>query len=444
MRRVGDRLLVFFIVFQLIFPASIARAGAKPSVAVPPLSGAMDDRARNGLANALRNTGTVSMIETSAIDNYLKDRQSRAIKQPKKDNSASSDLKKGIDLYRNLEIDKAISKLTNVKTRFRESLSDPASFENLRVAQIYLGMAYLAKRERSRAKDELKTAVILDPERKTRKLPEKFYPSDIRKLFEEARADVLKKEKGELEVTTSTGGEIVYVDGKSIGTAPTRVNDLPVGEHFVRVEGEGRIPYFAPQTIVSGENRLLAELKSLSNIDVDKLFGTVQQTSDIDHERVAFLDEMGLALGIDMFVFLTPEQGAVRAQLYDQRSQDISPSVREKSPEALAALLIKQIGADGYIRPQTENRPSSSTDVQSSDRPLAENLKPKDETSLSQQASRPLVDSRLPGDPEPWYKNHWIWIGVGAAVLIGGGAALLMTSKKGSSNSTLTLTVPGK
>ncbi|MFH1017558.1 MAG: PEGA domain-containing protein [Pseudomonadota bacterium] len=444
MRNFHLRSLALLLSVALAFPISGVRAEGKPTLIVPPLAGASNEPARTALAAAFRDTGDVSVIEGAAVDTFLRERMAPA-SAPKKDTSASTFLKQGMAAYRGLDVDSAIKKLVKAKSAFRNSLSDEGAFEGLRAAQFYLAMSYLAKKERSRAREELLQALVLDPERKTRKLSEKLYSNEVRKLYDEARRQVGQMPKGDLEVSTPSGGELVYVDGKSAGAAPVRAGELPAGEHFVRVEAEGREPYVAAQTVVAGENRVVVDLKPVRKVDPVRFFSPVNTASDIDHERAAFLDEMGLALGGDIFVLLAPEQGQVSAQLYDQRSQEVTTIERDKTASGLARKLLGHLDRDGYVSSRkTLALPVPKPEVAQTES-LPANLKPQPEGRLSEQPAQ-VLRAPNPSTRRAWYENPWLWggvaLGLGAAV----GAVLLFTDvgKSGAGSSTLTLTVPGK
>ncbi len=427
-----------------MFPISTAGAESKATLIVPPLAGDSNQPARAALAAALREAGKVSVVEDAAVDTFLRERMAPSA-SPKKDTGAATLLKGGIAAYRALELDAAMQKLNKAKTAFRNNLSEEGAFEGLRAAQFYLAMSYLAKKDKSRAREELLQALVLDPERKTRKLSEKLYSNEVSKLYEEARRDAGQMSKGDLEISTQAGGELVYVDGKSAGAAPVRVSELPTGEHFVRVEAEGREPYFAAQTVVAGENRVVVGLKPIRKVDPVRLFSPVGSASDIDHDRASFLDEMGLALGGDIFVLLAPEQGQVSAQLYDQRSQEVTVLEKDKTPSGLARKLLSHLDQDGYVSTQTApTLPVPKPEAVQTEN-LPENLKPQPEGRLSEQPAQAL---RVPNRSTvtAWYENPWIWGGVALGLGAVTSAVLVFTDlgKNSATTSTLAVTVPGK
>jgi tetratricopeptide (TPR) repeat protein len=401
------------------------------------------------LAEALRGAGKVSVIEDTAVDNFLRDRMGPA-NVPKKEFGARKLLEEGTAAYRNLKLEEAVRKLAKAKVAFRNNLAEEGAFEGLRASQFYLAMSYLARKERTQAREELLQALTLDPERRTRKLSDKLYSTEVRKLFEESRKEVSAKARGDLEISTPSGGELVYVDGKSAGAAPVRIQDLPIGEHFIRVEAEGKEPYFASQTVVSGENRIVADLKSHRKIDPEKYFSPVKSSSEIEQDRASFLDEMGLALGADIFVLLSPGTGQVSAQLYDQRSQEVSPIEKDKTPSGLARKLLSHLDRDGYVTgaaaAAAQSMPVSKPDAAPA-ASLPANLKPDAESRLSDQPQQTLTVPRTGRiDRKAWYENPWIWGGLALGLGAAAASVLLFTNvgKKSATTDTVSVTVPGK
>ncbi len=433
------QVLSVFLSLLLVLPSTWARAATKPTVLVAPMEGGEGNRrARSALISSFRETGQVNVIEEDAVDRYLEDRNasSQGHESP---SDGTQKLKSGIKAYRALKIDQAISHLELAKKEFREHLVQAEDFQALRATQMYLAMTYLAKKNRQRAKDEITEAILLDPGREKRKLPSKHYSPAVRKLFREVLRQIMEGEHGDLEVTSLPSGAVVYVDGKSIGASPVRVRELPAGEHFLRVEAEGRKPYMKAVTIIQGENRIPVELPKIDSVDLEKMFSILPKADQISPKRSAFLDEMGIGLGADILVFLAPSEGSVKGQLYDLRSQEISVLESGSSPQELVNKLSKHMDSDGYvIPPKTELSKRSQQTVQRQNPPI---FRPAPGTRLSDQATHPMP--KTSPTENQWYKNKWIWIGVGAVLATGAGVFLLTDlGKKGATTSTINVTIP--
>ncbi|HLG18195.1 MAG TPA: PEGA domain-containing protein [Bdellovibrionota bacterium] len=441
-------LFPLFLSLLLAFPIPL-KAESKPVVAVPPFGEGANEKARAAVIRTLRDTGRVTVIESAVVDRYL---AGLAPKGTQKTQSSSIEegtklLEKGQQAYTQLKVKEATDLLFKAKDWFRNHLTDEGAFEGLRAAQFHLAMAYLAGKDSAKAKEEIKEVIVLDPERDSRTLSAKLYPPDIRKLVDGIRADIRKREHGDLEVVTRPAGALIYVDGRSAGASPARVRGLPAGEHFIRAQFEGSESQFTSKFVVSGENRIELELRPVQTADVSKNFETVNQSQDIDHHRAAFLDQAGLALGADIFLLVSPSSGAVKAQFYDQRSQEVSRPQSDTTPEGLVGKLVQDLDANGYVIAAEETAKKAS--------PLAPPLvtqtselqpPPTAKGTLTNQPEQPLLAPNRPGERRLWYENPWIWAAVGGVLLVGAGSALLFTDvgKSDATTSTLTLTVPGR
>ncbi len=415
-------------------------AGSLPTLAVPPLGESQEEKASQAVSRALQSSKKIFVLENATVKRYLQS-QKKGLERKTTPYEASLLLNKGQEEYRKVNLKEAISLFTKAKVMYRGQLFEEESFEGLRAAQLNLAMAYLGDKDEARAREEMREIVILDPEREKRELPEKLYPPNIRNLYKTVREEVRKKQFGNLDVVTSTPGVLVYVDGKSIGSTPARLERLPAGEHFIRVEMEGTEGFFGSKYIVAGENRMEPELKLGHVTNPLKYFSTVATSSQIDQHRAAFLDDMGVSLGADIFVFLTPEYAQVSAQLYDQRSQEVSPVVQDKTPEGLVTKLLKFIDADGYVV-KGEETLKEGRDL-AKKKNLPENLKPEASGTFSEQA-KTKTSKGYQGTP--WYQNRWVWIGLGGGLLLVGGGLFLFTDlgKSNATKGTLTLTIPGR
>lgn len=430
----------FSFVLCLLLFWSHGFAQSRPTLAIPPLHSTLNKQAVEAIVQSFQKTQEVFVLDSSLVERYLRNRTKTST--PKKSTKvASITLKEGQEAYRRLQIKRAIDLLTQAKLQFRKELYEEESFEGLRSAQFHLAMAFLASKETGRAKEELRDIYILDPQRRARKVSAKLYPPNIRNLYQEVQKEMSRKKQAELYIKTKPPGAIVWVDGKTVGSSPVRVKRLPVGEHFLRLDLKGTDGFFGSKFVVEGSNQVDISLTSEKSIDMAKYFATVTSSNEIDHRRAAFLDDLGVALGTDILLFLSPGKAEVHGQLYDQRSQETSSIVKASAPEDLVAKLVQYLDAEGYVasvgeKHKTKARPSKKAV------PLPTHLQPSQKKTFTEQAQPqriPKVDQA-----HPWYQNPWIWLAVGASVLVLGGSILLFTdlAKSDASKSNLTLTIP--
>ncbi len=434
---------IFTFAVTCVFSSS-ALAGAKPTLIVPPMPGISNGRARESIIQAFRASGRVAVVDQAAVDRFLGGKESAQARKGTAE--ASALLAKGQEVYKELKVKEAIDLFVKAKLEFRDKLNEENAFDGLRASQFYLSMAYLAIGDVGRAHTELREVIILDPDRDTRKLSPKLYSPKVRAMYDEVRKEIKKKEKGNLDIRSDVEGAIAYVDGKSVGTTPTQAKDLPVGEHFIRLVAEGAPPDLQTKFIVAGENRIEFEAKPKPVVDPMAMFSTVSDSSSIEQPRAAFLDEMGLALGGDIFVFLKPSAAAVEAQLYDQRSQEVSPIESDRSPEGLVKKLLRHLDDSGYVAPAANKKSAPPETVAAKNPPseIPQNLQPKSEGTLSDQAKQPLNRPNPAKESLFWFENPKVWAIIGGVVLVVGGSILLFTdvAKSNASSSTLTVTLP--
>ena len=426
-----------FIV-SLIFMYQTALAQALPKVAVMPLPGEIGQKASLAVAGALKSTQQVFVVEMPEIQNYLRSQENPQTKTSGI-GTAEQKLKQGQEHYLKLKIKDSISTLQEAKILFRQNLKIQSAFEGLRSTQFYLAMAFQANKQDERAKDELRQIYLIDPQRATRKLSEKLYPPSIRSLYEGVKKEYASKPTGDLEVISFPPGALAYVDGKSIGTTPAMIRGIPVGEHFIHVVLENKLDIAASKFVISGDNRFEPDINVNIPQNIYQFFQTVDPVTELDPHRAAFLDSMGVSLGAEVFVFLSPGNQEVKGQLYDQRSQALSSPVSEKSPELLAKKLLRSIGDNGYV--VAAPKPTAAVPEAIADAPI--NLAPKSNSETSDNLIRQA--RRSSHDDGSWIKHNqkWLYIG-GGAVVLGVAAFLLMPYLSGgsSNNSVLKVSIP--
>jgi hypothetical protein len=428
---------ILAITFLLSSQASFAQSVAK--IMVPPLGTSKgNERARKGLGEVLSSKGQFDVIDFQAVDTYLRGTQSE--KQSKEDlTEARKLLKKGVLAYRALDMKSAITHFESAQQEFRSHLLVNEAFIGLRVVKFYLAMVHLADSKPDEARSELMEAIRMDVERDSRELSSKIYSDEVRSLYSNVREDVKKLEAGSIQIMTKPIGATVYLNGEPMGVTPTTISDLPVGEHFVRLQLDGYRDFFASQVVVEGVNPLDVAMKPELGMTTEALFRPLSPTQEINVSRLSFLDEMSLKLGADMILFADPGSGEVRAQIYDLRNQSRTPVENGHDPETLVENLMQHISSEGYVSPKMDDPPTMTL---SQSPQVPQHLQP--EPTLSRQARTPLANANRPGDQKLWYEKLWVWAAIGGGLLlVGGGVFLLSGAGKGNpSTNTLTIHVP--
>jgi hypothetical protein len=114
-----------------------------------------------------------------------------------------------------------------------------------------LGLAEVFARQgmEDEANESLSVAAVLNPELV---LDTAKYPPQFIRSFQKLRDRVLAGEKGSLYFDETARGATISVGAKALGTAPLRVNDIPAGQHLVRLELTGVGVYSALVDVTPG------------------------------------------------------------------------------------------------------------------------------------------------------------------------------------------------
>ena len=425
------RFSLFFM--ALVFGFSSAYSQSKPSLVVSPLKGKNTKAAMEAIKSEFQNSGRVFVIDFEKVVEYVGGEKKG---DRKKDlGKATKAFEKGKEEYQNLRLGEAISSFSTSVALYEKALLDERSFTGYRTAKFHLAMAHLARNDEVKAASELREMITLDPNREKITPSEKYYSPKIRELYKRILKEVLSDPKASLRVQSSPSGATVFLDGVFQGMTPFDIQDVPLGKHFIRlVLPEGKKEEWIEKNLVEGRNEVEVRFAP-GTTDPYTYFQTLGSQKELSQARATYLDEMGLALGADIFLLLTPLQGKVRGQLYDQRSQELSQEITESNPQSLVQRLLSSLGSDGYVvagqaSPDIEEKSGAG---------IA--LKPKIESEQNR-----AIDYKKPKQQKkvskPWYKNHWIWIGIGAGALAAGAGVYLGSTLNSSTNSTVTATIP--
>jgi hypothetical protein len=159
-------------------------------------------------------------------------------------------LENGIKAYREeANLDKAISEIEKaLETGLCEQ-------QDVIQAHLYLGFAYIGKRQRMAAEVEFAKAIRIDS---TLTLDPNFHSSKIVAVFNETKEPMVSS----ISVVSVPGEADVYLDGQILGKTPLKLDDVLTGRHTLRVVKQ----YFQPEEleikIVKGrENRFQIQLE---------------------------------------------------------------------------------------------------------------------------------------------------------------------------------------
>ncbi|MEO0813612.1 MAG: PEGA domain-containing protein, partial [Myxococcota bacterium] len=144
---------------------------------------------------------------------------------------ASIELNEGKRLAERLRIPQAIAKLERGLELFRAAPESVLAFDDVVEAHLLLAESHLRRGNESDGRRVLADLARIQP---WHKLEEGRYPPLFVNLWDEILTEEVKKPRGAL-VIEGTGR--VLINGKPLGSAPLRVDELTVGEHHVVVRG---------------------------------------------------------------------------------------------------------------------------------------------------------------------------------------------------------------
>lgn len=133
--------------------------------------------------------------------------------------------------------------------------SGAAGLSATELSDLFLGRALAVEAAGDSGFDDMVRAAQVAP---TRLLDPGRLPPNVLKEFERAQRAVQDSPTGTLIVEAPTSAT-VFVDGKPVGRAPVRIEELAQGERLVRAEDPGRVTVSAVVTHSSEETRVRLE-----------------------------------------------------------------------------------------------------------------------------------------------------------------------------------------
>lgn len=403
-------------------------AQTKPLVVVSPMRGAQSKAAVQAITNELNQSNRVLVVQDREVQDFID--QYSAEEKPTSSKEAYEFFQQGKLAYQNLDMESAVDYFRKAERLYKNTLWDENSFTSFRTTKFQLSQSFLALGREQEARIQMEEVMLLDPERNEKKLSKKYYSPQVRKLYQEVFEDFQTKDVGDVVVQTEPAGAQVYFDGKRVGVTPTSVKNVPVGKHYFRLVARGFEEHVTEQFVVVGQNRVMVKLQEQQSKNVGQYFDTVANVSEMEERRIKFLDDVGLSVGGDIFLFLTPLSGKVRGQFFDQRSQELSPAIEAQSPKVLVASLLKFVGSDGYVVSRSNVPPKAD--------------KPIKEPQLGQNNSIDYTPpTKVKSSGTSITKKWWFWPAIGL-VVVGAGAGLYFSGvfDTGTSSSTLVTEIP--
>jgi hypothetical protein len=245
-----------------------------------------------------------------------------------------------------------------------------------------------------KAREAYLRAAVLAP---ARVLERRRYPPLAIASYQLATAEVKQRPRGQLTVQARPGAAI-NLDAGADQPTPATARDLPYGEHFVRVEEVGHLPWGGMVTLAAPDVELAAALNA------------ALVPSDV--QAAAQARRMGAAVALLAFLKLGPrielELHLVDATTGHLRNATVVPYGLDTGPLEAAVMRLDEEARRTALGQQADTVGIPSTDL----------------TVGTVPDRAPPPGPPLRDDPRGWAQRHWplltaIGVAVGTAVVLG-------------------------
>jgi hypothetical protein len=173
-------------------------------------------------------------------------------------------LRRGKKLVDDLELEGAISTLSESVALFKKSAGRLGKGDKYRDAVLYLGAAYIWAGDSQKGLEQFRLAALFDP---SRKINQEMFPPSMIEMFQQAQKEVENSAVGEVHVESVPPAGEVYLDGVYHGVSSITLSHIPQGAHFVRIEKDGYLPWGEYVEVQTNQDKTLkAELEMASRM----------------------------------------------------------------------------------------------------------------------------------------------------------------------------------
>lgn len=288
--------------------------------------------------------------------------------------------------YSRLEAQSALEKIAQATPSLVASQAEPAALEALTRSHLLAGTILVAQNQPEAAQARLVRALDLEPTLRP------LGTAQLLGVLESVRAEKARRTQGSLEVAlvgTATQAT-VFIDGRAIGQAPGRFDNLPVGRHLLRVSSPGLRSLAGTVRIDAAEDARLQvrlqvdrELEDVARIGPQLMAGT-----DISETQAA----------------LTERAGATRTLV----ATLVASSHRTKDGDFKLGLLLDLEGAGRTTSDAVRE------DVEAAMSALAQCTATSGTRELGPapplNAFAPLMAPHPVPPPTPLWRRSWVWV----------------------------------
>ena len=311
--------------------------------------------------------------------------------------------------YKEVEPAFAESRLSQGRQRAAEVLDLQGGAELVAEISLRLGAVRLSRGRTSEAEDDFRLAAALDPNREV--TTAEFRPNVV-ESFERARS--ASATPARLEIVAPAGAK-VEVDGVDAGAAPVTV-ETTAGYHAVVVRGEAARPWSGIAVVPEGGDRLEVELEP------DELAGALA------HPLAVGTDETAAQLRVEARIIHGELDGFVLAAPIWRRG---APALIGQRCEGVPVMCTAVVEI-GFASADDTRSVAAQLWTELAKAREALRFPPTllEDARLTRGETRPGTNGVTRGSA--WWKNKWLWVGVGAAAL--GAASYFVLSRDDETN----------
>ncbi len=284
----------------------------------------------------------------------------------------------------------------------RLGFSNNEDIQNIVTLHQKRALLYAAVGATRRVETELRAILCVQP--KFSLDPAVARPSMMAALKRARKAQLEHASLGAVIVSEPSGARVMF-DGRDMGRTPVTLPAVAAGVHYVTVNMQGHLLWSKSVALSADRSETLkAQLVYIPGAGIERLQNELKTVADIKR-KMGSIEDASKDFSTSMVLFYGPSGSGVRRemalQIWDRRRHLLSEIQSGANAMAMRGRIDELLGtlqSDG-LRPE-----SQVVVTRVVERVLGKELKP-------------IV---------PWYKNAWVWTGVGA-VVVGGIAAALLT-----------------
>ncbi len=202
------------------------------------------------LTNEMKNADSLQAVEGPKLVTKKK----AGLSEPNIDRDAiakgTEKAKVGIEEIKNQEFEKAIKPLKDAIQILEKNLLYLEDTSVLTDAYLALSVAYFGTGMEDEGETYIRKSLRLDP---YKEIDTTQYPPLYLRIYDGIRKQTYQLPRGMIRVTSNPSGAVIFVDGKQVGTTPALLKEAIKGEHYIRVERSGEVPYYKKVNVLPNQ-----------------------------------------------------------------------------------------------------------------------------------------------------------------------------------------------